>query len=303
MKFLPPRHNRDSFFKYYQAASAKLTLENGSRKWSTPFLFNDPFDNQFDLDFPEPTPELVTQQTDQFLVLLRSTAPLNPGHFESQEIYLAMEYLRQIHQANPDFKYTEDDLAYVAGGTLLGMENVRKNAPEMSSEIGRVMADTSIFCVSETHDNILMWSHYANNHTGAVIEFRAAREVDSPLLVAQPVRYSKEMPRLRYDIMTMGSERARMEILDTIALSKSDVWAYEKEWRVWTSLRDRTQAYEIIPFSPEEIQAIYLGCKMTDSDKVQITDVARTKYPRAKVFMAKKHRSRFELIFEELVGE
>ena len=57
------RHNRAAFFKYYTPSSAKLTLANGSRKWSTPFLFNDPFDNQFDLDFPEPTPELVKQQT------------------------------------------------------------------------------------------------------------------------------------------------------------------------------------------------------------------------------------------------
>jgi hypothetical protein len=129
-----PRHNRDSFFKYYTLESAKLTLGNGSRKWSTPFLFNDPFDNQFDLDFPDPTPELVDQQTAQFIARLRSTEPFAPDHFVSNEPYVVMEYLRQVHQDNPDFQYTEDDIAYLAGGTLQGMQNVKKTAPEASAE-------------------------------------------------------------------------------------------------------------------------------------------------------------------------
>jgi hypothetical protein len=296
------RHNRAAFFKYYTASSAKLTLANGSRKWSTPFLFNDPFDNQFDLDFPEPTPELVKQQTEQFHALLRSSEPFRPDYFESKEICVAMEYLRQIHQANPDFQYSEDDLAYVEGGTLQGMQNVRKTTPDASAEIRRIMADTTIFCVSETHDNILMWSHYAENHTGAVIEFLAAPEVDSPLLVAQPVRYSQEMPRLRYDIMMMDSKKARMEVLDIITLSKSEVWAYEKEWRVWATLRNKTQTYEIIPFALEEIGAVYLGCKMAESDKVEIAEIVGRKYPKARLFAAEKHPSRFELTFNELTG-
>ena len=100
--------------------------------------------------------------------------------------------------------------------------------------------------------------------------------------------------------MTTGSAQARIEILDTITLSKSEVWSYEKEWRVWCSLRNKTKTYEIIPFAPEEMGAVYLGCKMLDADKTQITDIVLTKYPRAKLFAAEKHPSRFEIIFNEL---
>lgn len=297
-----PRHNRDAFFKYYTAPSAKLTLANGNRKWSTPFLFNDPFDNQFDLDFPEPTPGLVKQETERFHARLRFVEPFSPDYFVSRELSEMMEYLRQCHQANPDFQYTEDDIAYVEGGTLEGMHKVRKSAPEASAEIRRIMADTTIFCVSETHDNILMWSHYAGSHSGAVIEFRAAQEVDSPLLVAQPVRYSQEMPRLSYDLMMMDSKKSRMKILDIITLSKSEVWAYEKEWRVWSALRDKSKTYEIISFAPEEIGGVYLGCKMSDTDKVEIAEIVGRKYPKAKLFAAEKHPARFALIFNELTG-
>ena len=181
-----------------------------------------------------------------------------------------------------------------------GMQKLKKLSSEASAEIHRIMADTSIFGVSETCDNILMWSHYAENHTGAVVEFRVVQEVDSSLLMAQPVRYSQEIPHLSYDLMLMDSRKARMEILDILTLSKSEVWAYEKEWRVWSSLRDKTQSFEIIPFAPEEIGAVYLGCKMSDTDKTQITGIIRSKYSSAKVFAAEKHPSRFELVFNKL---
>jgi hypothetical protein len=277
-------------------------LQTASGNGQRHFCSNDPFDNQFDLDFPEPTPELIKQQTEQFHALLRSPEPFRPDYFESKEVYEVMEELRQVLQANPDFQYTDDDIAYVEGGTLQGMQNVRKSASEASTEIRRIMADTTIFCVSGTHDSILMWSHYAENHTGAVIEFRAVQEVDSPLLVANPVRYSQEMPRLPYDLIMMDSKKARMDILDTITLSKSEIWAYEKEWRVWATLRDKTKTFEIIPFAPEQIGAVYLGCKMSGADKAEIAEMVGSKYPKVKLFAGEKHPSRFELIFNELTG-
>ena len=82
---------------------------------------------------------------------------------------------------NPDIEYTEDHLAYLRGGVIEGMQRVMAYAPEANAEIRGVMADTSVFCLSETHDNLLMWSHYAQNHTVAVVEFRVLPEVDSKL--------------------------------------------------------------------------------------------------------------------------
>jgi hypothetical protein len=98
----------------------------------------------------------------------------------------------------------------------------------------------------------------------------------------------------------MDSEFGRDEILKTITLSKSKVWAYEKEWRVWATLREKTRTYEIIPFAPEEVGGVYLGCKMSDADIAQITEIVRRKYPNATVFAADKHPSRFELMFDKL---
>jgi hypothetical protein len=258
------RHDKQAFFKYYSAESVKITLSSTSLKWSTPAVFNDPFDNQFELHYEEPTDELVESQLKQFIETITSPEPLRPNQFGPKtEI---MEFIRQVHMQTPDIKYTEDYLTHLRGGVIEGMQRVSAYMPEANAEIRRVMADTSVFCLSETHDNLLMWSHYAQNHTGAVIEFRVLPEVDSPTLAAKPVRYSTQLPRLIFAGLA-DFERLCHEMVEVITLTKSDVWAYEKEWRIVSGLRDKTKSYEILPCHPEEIGAVYIGCKMTDPDK------------------------------------
>jgi hypothetical protein len=49
---MPPKHwlhDRKHFYKYTTAETAKTVLQNGTLRWSSPSLFNDPFDVQFDL--------------------------------------------------------------------------------------------------------------------------------------------------------------------------------------------------------------------------------------------------------------
>lgn len=292
------RHNKQKFFKYYTTESTKITLKTTSLKWSSPLLFNDPFDNQFELRYKEPDDSLVASQLKQFLEIITSPEPLRPNQFGPKTAI--MEFIRQVHMQNPDIEYTENHLTYLRGGVIEGIERVTAYMPEANAEIRRVMADTSVFCLSETHDNLPMWSHYAQNHTGAVIEFRVLPEVDSPTLVAKPVRYSKEMPRLNFADLA-DFEKLCHEIVEIITLTKSDVWAYEKEWRIVSGLRDNIKSYEILPCHPEEIGEVYIGCKMTDADKAEVIEITHSKYEHAKVFQAQKHPREFALIFEEVV--
>lgn len=145
---ITPWHDKDGFFKYYTAASAKLTLTNTSRKWSTPLLFNDPFDNQFDLHFEEPSEELAEKNLLQFHEIIASPEPLKPNQFGPMTA--KMEFIRQVRLQNPDLKYTKEQLAYLRGGVIEGMQQAIKINPEINAEIHDIMADTAIFCLSET---------------------------------------------------------------------------------------------------------------------------------------------------------
>jgi hypothetical protein len=292
-----PLHDKDGFFKYYTADSAKLTLQNTSRKWSTPALFNDPFDNQFDLYLEERSDELVGKGLNQFHEIITSPKPLKADQFGGMTPLV--EYLRQAHLKNPAFKYTEDQMAYLREGVSEGMRRAIHIMPETNAEIRRIMADTTIFCLSKTPDNLLMWSHYAQNHTGAVIKFLSLPEVDSPIILAQPVRYTTQIPRLTF-ANQMDLAKALKEAVDIITLTNSEVWAYEKEWRIIAGLWNKTQSYEVLQFAPEEVGAVYLGCKIAKNNKEEIIDVTSRKYSKAKIFQAEKHNRAFVLIFREI---
>ncbi|HEY5212249.1 MAG TPA: DUF2971 domain-containing protein [Acidobacteriaceae bacterium] len=294
---ITPVHEKDGFFKYYTASSAKITLRSASRKWSTPPLFNDPFDNQFDLHLEEHTADLVKQSLCQFIETITSSQPLNVSQFAF--FSPVIEMIRQVHMQNPDLQYTEDELAELREGVIEGMQQATKINPETNAKIRAILADITIFCVSETHDNLLMWSHYAQRHTGIAIKFLSLPEVDSPIILARPVRYMKQMPRLTFAAL-MDLDATRKYVFDYITLTKNDAWAYEKEWRIVTSLRDKTRSFEILPFAPEEIGAVYLGCSMAIDDKHEIIQIARGKYPNAKIFEAIKHEREFALVFREI---
>tara|TARA_R110001583_G_scaffold78533_3_gene212815 strand:- start:250 stop:1092 length:843 start_codon:yes stop_codon:yes gene_type:complete len=86
---------------------------------------------------------------------------------------------------------------------------------------------------SETRDSILMWSHYADNHKGIVIEFDPAHKFfdNNPATSRKLGRVSYRKERLkslpyRWNEIFPESDKTR------IYLEKADEWIYEKEYRL-----------------------------------------------------------------------
>lgn len=121
---------------------------------------------------------------------------------------------------------------------LMGMEQSKRMLREKieSGELlKRLLEQASVLSLSKIPDSILMWSHYANFHRGAVIEFKIP--IDNRLinlntaykdLVALDVDYTGVRPTLEFS----GAEADGSETLRQIFLAKSQHWAYEQESRV-----------------------------------------------------------------------
>lgn len=91
---------------------------------------------------------------------------------------------------------------------------------------------------SETHDNELMWAHYAGNYGGICIQYQydllSEAFADSDWMLLQPMEYSnKLMPIADNDLV---DERATIQ---RILLQKKQCWEYEREWRLMASLGKR----------------------------------------------------------------
>jgi hypothetical protein len=55
--------------------------------------------------------------------------------------------------------------------------------------------NSGIFCATRSKSNLLMWSHYADQHRGAVLGFHPDGTRDSWLCQLEPVNYSDVRPR------------------------------------------------------------------------------------------------------------
>lgn len=86
---------------------------------------------------------------------------------------------------------------------------------------------TGVYCLSELADNVLMWSHYADNHKGICLRFDIGRSPVCDIHGAVDVIYQPERPHLPI-LRTDDDEFSAFNALRV----KADFWAYEKEWRI-----------------------------------------------------------------------
>lgn len=187
------RHSRTHFFKYCSANVVKLILARRKVRYSAPRIFNDPFDTQIDLRFPFTVDVLQNLTLRCIIDATRGNLALpNFGHNQNVAI---LEKLRQLR--------TQTTLSDAAVINLLkadideGIRNQIDDLPKLHADFRNEFLNTAIiYCVSEVSDDLLMWSHYSENHTGVVVKFRALQELDNAFCVATPIIYQEEMPEL-----------------------------------------------------------------------------------------------------------
>lgn len=86
-----------------------------------------------------------------------------------------------------------------------------------------------VACFSETRDDLLMWTHYAGNHSGVCIAYSTKRLIDGLSETVSLVRLGYgDAPPLVSSNEALNAERAARKILSQKKLN----WAYEREWRV-----------------------------------------------------------------------
>ncbi|WP_368289308.1 DUF2971 domain-containing protein (plasmid) [Kluyvera intermedia] len=113
-----------------------------------------------------------------------------------------------------------------------------------------------IVCLTHKNDNFLMWSHYANSHTGFCIGFddSFSHSIEDRGVEGDVV-YVDSYPR--YNYYTDAPE----DYLKATYLHKGKPWAYENEYRVIT------EGAGIKKFDKSLIKEITLGCRA--SSKLQ----------------------------------
>ncbi len=121
---------------------------------------------------------------------------------------------------------------------------------------------TAMGCFSAINSSVLMFSHYANNHTGLCIGFDKDRLLaslcasNSPLRAdLRPVHYLAKMPKLRL--------ATHIAILAT---AKHDIWSYEQEHRLFMiDADDKPVPSASFEFDRSAISEVLFGCNASDA--------------------------------------
>lgn len=146
-----------------------------------------------------------------------------------------------------------------------------------------------VYCLSEVHNNILMWSHYSNCHRGLCLGFGTeiegnslgikindptANQYPAPLfddfLPLTKVSYQNELPK-PYDIFT-GDTDALVAFMKT----KARNWEYEKERRIIVPYRELNK--NVVTFAKESLREVIIGCRVHDDFRKEVLDIISAEY-------------------------
>ena len=156
---------------------------------------------------------------------------------------------------------------------------------QASIEANRHINDNfAITCFSKKSDEILMWSHYANKHTGFCVEYDFSKCTNwAALITLFPVIYSKNRPHFPMSIFEQSNNFKDITIkegndsiisLIRLLLIKSDIWSYEEEWRI-IGLQNQLIDKHLLEL--DIVTKIYLGANISDKNEKEIVDIAKSK--------------------------
>ncbi len=113
-----------------------------------------------------------------------------------------------------------------------------------------------VVSLAGTVSSPLLWAHYASGHTGICIEFCVSDFRHAEFFGnALPVAYQVDRP-----IIDFYQDQLDVQVSKYL-LTKSQVWDYEREWRIIIEARKKP-AY--LCFDPTLVRAVYLGCQIAE---------------------------------------
>ena len=286
-------------YKYVSAERIDI-LQNQLIRFTQPNALNDPF---------EARPNFHAT-IEGFAREFANTIRQNPGMWED---------CRRVTQTNLDQQLFADTI-----------EGNPDNAAQLYRSLGRqpplpellgksyglpdklykeVYNLVGILSLSETPDNLLMWAHYAEGHTGFVLMFDGSHDFfkgDNPdpeiargFAKPEPVQYKSERPRTPI-------EDPPLEIL----LIKGSDWKHEKEWRYLKHLEDADERCKdannldanLFRLPPKCIRSVTLGCYRSKEleNKIVALRHDNPEFGHLQILQARASTTRYRLVIEEI---
>ncbi len=155
---------------------------------------------------------------------------------------------------------------------------------DLNSEIVRDFFNCKIgiLCLTESFDNLTMWSHYADNHKGFVLGFNPEKNITDPakcFIKLKKINYTYNRPSITYFDFSKDKKTRKHNLINDIFYTKGKDWAYENEWRQVNKLSDADKIIEdkvyLFNYNIESVESIYLGWNMNKENELEILNCVK----------------------------
>jgi hypothetical protein len=318
---LEPLLRRKRYYKYIKAKDIKFFFaRQPTIRFSQPGALNDPFE--------EPKYEQLKLHTKSGIVAKLSNRVeaidkaidniyQDPLLTPLANALLALDYWSERERQKRTHIENENQL--------------RRLKDEINKKLGSIDKTFGILSLTTHYDDLLMWAHYADAHTGAVVEldigrpdFRALPQgrhclIDHDLNTITRFPYSeKQMLRGHQARRSVIYQEERpllwagQEILVKYFFRKSPHWAYEEEYRIVRNLDDALPSpcqkddkeFDIFVFElpPKCICALLFGARFGEREREQMVADIRKKheFDHVALYRGKTDDNKFLVRFEKI---
>ncbi len=193
--------------------------------------------------------------------------------------------------------------------TLIACNNLALETFENARQLPGKSFKTT--CLSENPTSVLMWAHYANQHTGFCIEydFNNAIGTSFPLERLAKVNYSSNMTEMKIESLVQIMRKKlspnfvkdpditqlTVETCLEAIITKNLAWQYEKEWRI---ILDNFSGIKIdkIPY----VTKIIVGVNIAEKHKQELLKFANEKNPPIPVYQAFLLPNKYEIGYYQI---
>ncbi|MCA9735625.1 DUF2971 domain-containing protein [candidate division KSB1 bacterium] len=217
-----------------------------------------------------------------------------PPNFDADEKTLR-QFIIDETRNNPDFPGAPDSVIESFADDVIASDGVKKLSKDMLASMrlaqGQILnRNVGVCCFSAVKNDILLWAHYANGHTGICLEFNIQKGIQL-FHRAKPVKYYKSYPNVNFFKCYHKNEHWMPKIL----IAKANCWKYESEWRVF---KFDGPGLEIFPECC--LTAIIFGCQMQDREKHFLINFVKENKMGIKLIEARMKENKYGLKFMQI---
>lgn len=259
---------------------------------SRPVDFNDPYDTGFLID----NDSIYSLTTDEDISVFEARTG-NP--FTDKEKMLLKQGKSFSEVVLSRFADDEFDSRFPREVLIqLGEQFCNSHAQQIFKRLEEAIRNNiRICCFTTRYDNMPMWYHYANKHSGICIEFDI--EQSDPLVkrLLFPVIYDNERFNATEYIKSIHNPAQKNGQFDLYAsIFKSKDWESEDEWRFVLA----GGGLDDTPYAKVKINAVYLGRNIEEEDKTKVLSIC--KYKSIPVYQVDLcHDSKYTLLPTEVL--